>query len=256
MMPSLFLAHGAPSIVLEEHGYTDFLKRAAQAMPTPKAIVVFTAHWEDRIQQISSVSQYETIHDFYGFNPKLYEQTYPANGSSELANDIAVLFGDQHIDCELDTKRGLDHGSWSVLKLLYPNADIPVVQLSVNPALGSAQQYAIGKALAPLKEQGVLIIGSGGTVHNLREVNFHANETEAWANQFEEWLGEVLTNWSLDDLFTYESKAPYAAAAVPRAEHFIPLLLAMGAGDQDKQAALLHKSFQYGTLSLTAWQFS
>lgn len=256
MMPSYFFAHGAPSIVLENHAYNDFLKSFAANHPKPKGIVVFSAHWEEPVQTVSAAAgNYETIYDFGGFQDELYEMTYPAPGDLALSRKVSALFAERGIVSAKDEKRGLDHGAWAVLKLIYPNADIPVVALSVNRHLSNEQQYAIGQALAELRQDGILIMGSGGTVHNLRQVNWGAAGVDSWAAEFDNWLEEKLVSWDLPALLRYQELAPQAKAAVPTSEHFIPLLLAMGAGDASRVAKLLHRSYQYGNLSLSAWEF-
>ncbi|SMF64261.1 Aromatic ring-opening dioxygenase, catalytic subunit, LigB family [Paenibacillus uliginis N3/975] len=255
MMPSYFIAHGAPSLVLEEHAYTDLLKNFAAYTTKPKAIVLFSAHWEEPVQTVSAVDEYSTIYDFGGFQDELYRITYPAKGDRSLSNQIQSLFSKQGIESALDEKRGLDHGAWAVLKLIYPNADIPVVALSVNRYLTNEQQYEIGKALSSLREQDVLVIGSGGTVHNLMGLNWRSEGTDAWAEEFDNWLQSKLETWDTTSLFNYRDLAPYAREAVPSSEHFIPLLIAMGAGDAGRKARLLHRSYQYGNLSLSCWQF-
>lgn len=255
MMPSYFFAHGAPSLVLEQHAYTDLLKQFAADMPKPKAIVIFSAHWEERMQTVSAVDRYSTIYDFGGFQDELYRMTYPAPGDRALSERIQSLFTANGIPSQLDDERGLDHGSWAVLKLLYPDADIPVVALSVNRYLTNAEQYEIGKALGELREQDVLIIGSGGTVHNLRSVNWRAQGVDEWAGAFDHWLQSKLESWDTASLFHYEELAPYARMAVPTSEHFVPLLIAMGSGDANRHAELVHRSYQYGNLSLSCWKF-
>ncbi len=256
MMPSYFFAHGAPTIVLEDHAYNDFLKSFAANHPKPKGIVVFSAHWEEPVQTVSAVEgKYETIYDFGGFQKELYEMIYPAPGDLALSRKVSVLFAERGIVSAKDEARGLDHGAWAVLKLLYPDADIPVVALSVNRHLSNEQQYEIGRALAELRKDDILIMGSGGTVHNLRQVNWGAAGVDSWAADFDKWLEEKLVSWDLPALFRYQELAPQARAAVPTSEHFIPLLLAMGAGDGNRKAELLHRSYQYGNLSLSAWEF-
>ncbi|GKU77334.1 class III extradiol ring-cleavage dioxygenase [Paenibacillus sp. L3-i20] len=256
MMPSYFFAHGAPSIVLEQNDYTDFMKRFAESTPKPKAIVLFSAHWEQTKQTISSVDTYSTIYDFGGFQDELYQMTYPAKGDRSLSEGIHSLFDKHGIKGVIDEERGLDHGAWAVLKLLYPAADIPVVGLSVNPNLTNEQQYHIGKALAELREQDVLVIGSGGTVHNLRRLNWQGDGNDEWAESFDNWLKSKLETWDVDALFNYRELAPYAVDAAPTTEHFIPLLIAMGTGDKSRKAELLHQSYQFGNLSLNCWRFN
>ncbi|MMZ61295.1 LigB family dioxygenase [compost metagenome] len=257
-LPAYFFAHGAPSLVLEDHGYTRFLKDFAQTLPRrPKGIVIFSAHWEAPVQQVCLVDTYDTIHDFYGFPEEMYQMTYPAPGDAALSGKVAALLTDAGITSERDTERGLDHGAWAVLKLLFPEADIPVVAMSVNRALSNGQQYEIGKALGELRKQDVLIIGSGGIVHNLRQIHWNAgpDHVEAWPREFDAWIARRLENWNTDELFRYRERAPFAAQSVPTSEHFIPLLLAMGAGDAGRKARRLHQSYQWGTLSLSAWEF-
>ncbi|WNS43136.1 class III extradiol ring-cleavage dioxygenase [Paenibacillus sp. MMS20-IR301] len=256
MIPSYFFAHGAPSIVLEDNDYTKLLKEFKDHAPRPKAIVVFSAHWEEAVQSVGAAAEYETIYDFGGFQDELYQMTYPARSNREVVEQIQSLFDQQGIMNVTDERRGLDHGVWAVLKLLYPEADIPVIALSVDRDLPNEQQYQIGKALAKLREQDVLIIGSGGTVHNLRKLNWRSEAIDSWAEQFDSWVQDKLESWDTEALFKYRERAPRAAEAVPTSEHFIPLLLAMGAGDANRSAKLLHRSYQYGNLSLSCWQFN
>lgn len=255
MMPAYFFAHGAPSIVLEDNEYTDLLKQFRHETPKPRGIVLFSAHWEESVQTVGAADTFDTIYDFGGFQDELYRMTYPAKGDAELGEQVKRLFAEHGIESAANDKRGLDHGAWAVLKLLYPEADIPVVSLSVNRYLPNAQQYAIGQALSALREQDILVIGSGGTVHNLRKLNWRADGVEPWAEQFDNWLEDKLESWDTEALFRYEELAPHATEAVPTSEHFIPLLLAMGAGDAGRDAKLLHRSYQYGNLSLSCWQF-
>jgi 4,5-DOPA dioxygenase extradiol len=255
MIPSYFFAHGAPSLALDNNDYTAFLKNFAADQPKPRAIILFSAHWESREQQISAASRYETIYDFSGFQPELYQIQYPASGDPAIANEIQALFQQEKISASIDTVRGLDHGAWVVLHLMAPAADIPVIALSVNRHLSNAEQYQIGKALASLREKDMLIIGSGGTVHNLRRLEWGASQTTEWAARFDGWLEEKLNAWDLESLFQYEQLAPYAKEAVPTSEHFIPLFLVMGTGDSNRKASLMHRSYQFGNLSLSCWKF-
>ncbi|WP_216827360.1 dioxygenase family protein [Alkalihalobacterium elongatum] len=259
MLPSLFVAHGAPLLAIENNEYTKFLKELGDALPRPTAIVLFSAHWESNVQMVGNVNTYSTIYDFGGFSEEIYRIQYPAKGNAELAKDIQELFEKQGISFQVDTNRGLDHGAWVVLRLLYPNADVPVISMSVNPKLSPEEQYQVGKALASLREKDVLIIASGGTVHNLRAVNFGKDNGEAdeWALRFDQWLEDNLKKWDLKSLFDYETVAPGAELAVPTYgnEHFIPIFYAMGAADSQQTASLLHRSYRYGNLSHSVWQF-
>ncbi|GEN32558.1 dioxygenase [Aneurinibacillus danicus] len=255
MMPSLFIAHGAPTLVLEDNGYTKMLQELRTKLPRPRAIVLFSAHWEAPVQTVSAVEKYDMIYDFYGFPEEMYKIVYPAKGEKALAEKVRTLLDTQEIASRADTERGMDHGAWVVLRLVYPQADIPVVVLSVNPNLSAAEQYRIGQALSPLRKDGVMFIGSGGTVHNLRRINWRSTEAEEWAVKFDDWLGEKIGKWDTEALFAYETQAPHAKEAVPRNEHFIPLLLAMGAADDGRNGTLLHREYQYGNLSLICWKF-
>ncbi|MEH7415382.1 class III extradiol ring-cleavage dioxygenase [Neobacillus drentensis] len=257
MMPTLFIAHGAPLLAIENNEYTQFLNELGKNIPRPKAIVLFSAHWESRVQKVSNVDSYSTIYDFGGFSPELYQIQYPAQGDQKLSIEIQDLFKENGVPFEIETERGLDHGAWVVLRLLYPNADIPVIAMSVNPKLSPEEQYKVGKSLSALREKDVLVIGSGGTVHNLRAVKWADNEIDQWAQEFDDWLAVHLRNWDLESLFKYDSVAPYSEYAVPPYgnEHFIPIFYAMGAADDVKKANLLHRSYRYGNLSHSVWQF-
>lgn len=254
MIPSFFMAHGAPRIALEQNSYVDALKQVAKEFPQPRAIVLFSAHWEQPLQRISDIQSYETIHDFGGFSPELYQITYPAPGDPQLASKIATLLKAHNILYGFDTERGLDHGAWTILKRMYPDANIPVVAMSVNPAESPEEQYRIGRALAPLREKDVMIIGSGGTVHNLSTLRM-TDTVDPWAQAFEDWIEEKLEKWDLAALFSYEAEAPFAEQAVPTKEHLIPLFYAMGAADDEKKARRDHLFYQYGNLSYSLWRF-
>ncbi|MHB1630528.1 MAG: DODA-type extradiol aromatic ring-opening family dioxygenase [Bacilli bacterium] len=257
MMPSLFVTHGAPSLVLEQSEYARFLREALPArLERPRAVVLFTAHWEADTQQVGSGLRPATMHDFYGWPEELYQITYPASGDPDGAHAVRDLLRKSGIRAEMDDARALDHGTWVVMSMLYPDASLPVVQMSVNPHLSNAEQYQIGRALAILKSEGYLIIGSGATVHNLRALDWDAASAESWTVEFDAWVGERLLSWNLEELFAYEKLAPHARRAAPRNEHFVPLLIAMGAGDDRRKAECLHQTYQYGTLSLSCWRFA
>ncbi|TCS79380.1 DODA-type extradiol aromatic ring-opening family dioxygenase [Tepidibacillus fermentans] len=255
MVPSLFISHGAPTLAIEDNDYTQFLQNLGRRI-TPKAIVIFTAHWESEITTISFKDDvYETIYDFYGFPEELYMMKYPATGSISIASMVEEKLKIHDIPAKSDEKRGLDHGSWVVLQLLYPNADIPVVQVSVNPYLIPKEQFKIGEALRDLGEKDILVIGSGGTSHNLRMIKWGQTTPEPWTVAFDDWLVDHVQNRKLDSLFHYEKLAPNARLAVPRPEHIVPLFIAFGSGEENKQPKLLHRSYQFGTLSHIVFEF-
>lgn len=256
MLPSLFIGHGAPNIIFQNNEYTEFLRNYTKTINKPKAIVIFSAHWESGIQAIGASENYDMIYDFYGFEEKLYTIQYKTGSNKDLVLKIQDLLRTNGISSNLDYKRGIDHGAWTVLKLIYPNIDIPVINMSVNIKLSNEEQYNIGKALEVLKKEDVLIICSGGIVHNLSMLNYTSeNNINSWAYDFNTWIKDKLYKWNLTQLFNYEKMAPYSKRAVPRSEHFIPLLIAMGAGNTNKSPNLLKSIYQYGNLSLDFWEF-
>lgn len=259
MIPAFFIAHGAPLLAIEDNQYTQVINNLAKTLQRPRAVILFSAHWESAAQKVSEVDQYKTIYDFGGFPEELYRIQYPAKGDKHITNDIKALFTKHGISYEVEKERGLDHGAWVVLKLMYPEVDIPVISMSVNRLLKPEDQYKIGKSLAELRANDILIIGSGGTVHNLGAVRMNEDngQVDEWALEFDEWLEKSLNNWDLDSLFKYNSAAPSAKLAVPPNgnEHFIPIFYAMGAADNDRKATLVHRDFRYGNLSQSIWKF-
>jgi 4,5-DOPA dioxygenase extradiol len=188
----------------------------------------------------------------------LYQIEYPAIGNKNVSEEIQALFTKEGISYQTDTSRGLDHGAWVVLRMLYPDADIPVISMSVNPGISPEEQYKIGKSLSELRKKDVMMIASGGTVHNLRALDWRDNGgVTPWALQFDEWMEEHLKAWDTESLFHYDSLAPSSQLAVPPygSEHFIPIFYAMGAADNQQKATLLHRSYRYGSLSHSIWQF-
>lgn len=254
MISSLFLCHGGPTIVIEKNEYINFLKDLGKKL-NPKAIVIFTAHWENETTTISSLKgTYDMIYDFYGFQDELYSIEYPAKGSVEVAFKVQTMLRNNGIDSHLDENRGLDHGAWDVLYLMFPKADIPVIQMSVNPQLSMDKQYELGRAIKELGSNDILVIGSGSTVHNLATVDWNSEKAEEWAVEFDNWLIEKIENNDKEALFRYRQQAPYAKRAVPREEHLVPLFIAMGSGNNEKPK-VLHQSYVYGTLSYICFEF-
>ncbi|MDE2091685.1 MAG: dioxygenase [Gammaproteobacteria bacterium] len=249
ILPSLFLSHGSPMLALDTNNPAHaFLTKLGKSLPTPKAVLVVSAHWETAAPRITDTAQPVTIHDFHGFPEPLYELRYPASGNHALAHQVAALLNQA---ADMDTIRGLDHGAWVPLLLMYPRAEIPVVQLSLQTPLGPAHHLKLGKALAPLRAQGVLIIGSGGATHNLREY-FHQGGDHHPYEAFSAWLQVILTRGDHDALLDYRQRAPQAARNHPTEEHFLPLFVALGAGGS--RAVRLHHSFDR-TLCMDAYQF-
>lgn len=258
MVNPLFIGHGSPIIsIRHDIPVVPFLKKLGTEV-RPKAIVVFTAHWEsDRLTISSMNGTYETIYDYYGFPDEMYRIEYPARGEPELAKRIAGMYADAGIPVQLDEERGLDHGSWVPLLLMYPQADIPVVQVSIDPFLPPSEQYRIGSVLRSLADEDILVLGSGATVHNFRyyDRSLETWDPAPWAAAFDQWLIDTMREGDLDSLFRYEELAPYGKQAVPRPDHFVPMFIAMGAGKDVREARVIHHSFQFGALSYLCLSF-
>ena len=203
-LPSLFLSHGAPTLPLTDTPARTFLQQLGHTLERPKAILVISAHWETAVPTVNAVDSNETIHDFGGFPRALYDLRYPAPGSPTFAARVAEQLRAGGFDCNIDRRRGLDHGAWVPLLLMYPQADIPVLQLSVQPHLGPEHHLRVGRALAPLRDEGVLIIGSGSFTHDLSEFRGHGPNDPApdWVNSFADWFDAALTKGRTDDLLS------------------------------------------------------
>jgi len=256
-LPALFVSHGAPTLVLEDIPARDFLKGLGAAVGKPTAVLAVSAHWETDAPALSTVERPETIHDFYGFPEALYRLSYPAPGAPALADEAAKLLKEAGLAATMAPSRGLDHGAWVPLMLMYPEADIPVTQLSIQPHLGPAHHLAVGRALAPLRSQNVLILGSGGAIHNLRALAWREHDAPpAWAADFDRWLADHAETGDAEALVAYRKMAPNAEHAHPRDEHFMPFFVALGAGGKGAKGKRLHASFAHGSLSMAAFSFS
>jgi 4,5-DOPA dioxygenase extradiol len=256
-MPSLFLSHGAPTLPLTDTPARDFLAELGRLLPRPKAIVVVSAHWETTRPAVNAVDRNDTIHDFHGFPRPLYDLRYPAPGSPALAHAVDERLRQSGFDCDVDRKRGLDHGAWVPMLLMYPQADIPVLQLSVQPHLGPDHHLRLGHALAPLRDDGVLIVASGSMTHNLSEFRGHGPNDPApdWVNAFAEWFDAALQAHRIDDLLDYRERAPFARRNHPTEEHLMPLYVAIGAAGREARAERLHASSTYGVLRMDVYAF-
>lgn len=256
-LPSLFLSHGAPTLPLTDTPARTFLRQVIHTLDRPKAILVISAHWETVQPSVNAVDSNETIHDFGGFPRALYDLRYPAPGSSNLAARVAEQLRADGFDCDIDRRRGLDHGAWVPLLLMVPQADIPVLQLSVQPHLGPAHHLRVGRALAPLRDEGVLIIGSGSFTHDLSEFRGHNPNDAApdWVNSFADWFNAALSKGETDALIDYRRRAPFASKNHPTEEHLLPLYVALGAAGDKARAERLHVSSTYGVLRMDAYAF-
>ena len=253
--PTVFVSHGAPSLPLTDAAARFFLAGYGKALGRPSAILAVSAHWETASPRLSSAMEPETIHDFYGFPRALYEMRYAAPGAPSLAERAATLLDHAGFAAARE-ERGLDHGAWVPLMLMYPDAGIPVTQLSIQSALGAAHQLKIGKALAALRDDGVLILASGSATHNLGELRMGTIDAPAapWVNQFTDWLARTVEDGRTDDLVAYRERAPSALRNHPSEEHFLPLFAALGAAGAAK-GRRVHASTTYGALAMDAYQW-
>ncbi len=257
MMPVLFLSHGAPSLPLEAGETGTAWRQLGAQLPKPSAILVISAHWETRILTVSRAVQPETIHDFSGFPEELYRLQYPAPGAPQMAEAAAQALQQAGIPVLLDDTHGLDHGAWVPLSFMFPQADIPVAQLSLQPEQDPAWHLALGRALRPLREQGVLIVGSGAITHNLRAVFRHppGEPVPEWVTGFRDWIAARIKAGDLDALCAYRTLAPNAAQNHPTDEHLLPLFVALGAASKVDGARHLNQVTTFGLLAMDAWLF-
>ena len=255
MLPSLFISHGSPMLALQPGASGPALARLAADLPRPKAIVVMSAHWESRELLVSASPAPETWHDFGGFPRELFAVQYPAPGDPALAQQIVELLIADGLQARLDHPRPFDHGTWVPRSLMYPAADIPVVQVSLPSHMGPALQTRIGQALRGLREQGVLLIGSGSITHNLGELDWQAGpqSIEPWAREFRDWVVDQLGAEDEAALHDYRRQAPHAVRSHPSDEHLLPLYFARGAGGQ---FSVVHQGFTLGALGMDIYRFA
>jgi len=229
-MPVIFAAHGAP-VLLDDAAWMGELARWAKAMPKPKSILMVSAHWEHRPTTLAAVTPVPLVYDFYGFPEKYYQTKYAAPGAPELASRVRELLKSKSLAVADDPTRGLDHGAYVPLVAMYPDADIPVLQVSM-PGLDTRELFALGQALAPLRDEGVLVFGSGFLTHNMRYA-FRPGTPE-WAREFDSWAEGALSRLDIDALLDFKARAPAAEMALPTWEHYAPLLVATGALGADR----------------------
>jgi len=256
MQPTLFISHGSPMLALEEEPTAKFLQNLSSKLPTPQAIIVASAHWETNEPQITGAAQPATIHDFKGFPKALYDLRYPSPGAPQLAARIESLLKAVGFNASIDYSRGLDHGVWNPLLLMYPDAAIPVVELSIQPHRDARWHYKLGQALSALRAENILIIGTGNLTHNLYQAmrgNHHT--VPSWVTAFAEWVAKCMSDNDLESLFEWERLAPYAKENHPTAEHFLPLFVALGAANTPLNAQRLHSDITLGVLAMDAYKF-
>jgi len=246
-MPVLFLAHGSPMNAIEDNPFTRSLRALGKRLPRPAAVLVVSAHWmTPRALRSLSTAHPRTIHDFGGFPPELYAVTYPAPGAPELAREVAELTG-----ATLDDTWGLDHGTWSVLRHLFPDADVPVMQLSLDTAAPGQRHVEIARDLASLRERGVLIVGSGNIVHNLGALRWEPGaQAYDWAREFDAWVAKRLSARDVDALADYESMGEIAHMAAPTNDHYLPLLYAAALRRESDPMEFVFEGIALGSVSM------
>lgn len=256
-LPSLYISHGSPMTALAPGQVGTRLAELGRQLPPPRAIVVASAHWLARQPRVGAHAHPRTVHDFRGFPPALYELQYPAPGDVALSGQVAARIAAAGLPVALDPERGLDHGVWVPLRLLRPQADIPVIPVSIQPELGPAHAFAVGRALAPLREQGVLLVGSGSITHNLHDVGQYAQGRQApYVAPFIEWVEQRLGADDRQALFDYRRQAPFAVRAHPTDEHLLPLFFAMGAaGEHQFGAQRIDAGIDAGMLAMDIYRF-
>lgn len=251
--PVFFVSHGAPTFAIEPGVLGPRLQVLGGQLPTLRAVLVVSPHWQTRGIEVMTTGVPETVHDFGGFPSSLYALRYPAAGQPELANEAARLLAKAGFATQGDDRRGLDHGAWVPLMHLLPHADVPVFQVSMPLDLDTRQALALGQALAPLREQGVLIVGSGSMTHNLYEFRRSTQAPEAYAREFSAWVQTAVLAHAIHPIIHYRTEAPHAPRAHPTEEHFLPLLVALGAAGDDDTAQAIHGGIVHGVLSMDSY---
>jgi 4,5-DOPA dioxygenase extradiol len=248
-MPVLFVGHGNPMNAIEHNEFHAAWSALGRRLPNPRGILCISAHWETRSAYVTATDKPETIHDFYGFPRALFDVRYPAPGEPALANRVAALVASERV--RLDPGRGLDHGAWSVLIAMYPAADIPVVQLSLDTSLPGRHHYDLARQLAPLRDEAVLILASGNMVHNLPLFRFNDTKPQAWAGRCDQRLRELIAGRRHDELIDYPGPDAEARLAVPTPEHYLPLLYAVALQEPGESADFFNTRV-LGSISMTS----
>lgn len=254
-LPAFFIGHGSPTNVLEDNEYTRAWAKAGQLDLKPvRAIVVISAHWESTGTRITAMDRPRTIYDFYGFPQEMYSMEYGAPGSTSIAREIAEFLSPQ-IQVKMDMDWGLDHGAWTILSKMFPKAEIPVLQLSLDQNLSLSQHYQLGRALAPLRSQGIVFVGSGDIVHNLREIQW-SDRAWDWAEDFDQKVVGLIESCQHEDLCQLEKLGPYARRAIPTLDHWLPLLYILGMQQPEENAEFLIRKTTLGAISMTSFKLA
>jgi len=252
-VPVLFISHGAPTFAIEPGALGPQLQRLGQQLRGIRAVLVVSPHWQTRGVKVMTTASPETVHDFGGFPASLYELHYPATGQPELAKDAARLLEAAGFSTDVDACRGLDHGAWVPLYHLLPQVNVPVFQVSMPFNLTTQSAFQLGQALAPLRQQGVLIVASGSMTHNLHEFRQSAVQPQAYAQEFAKWVKVVVLANAIQPIIQYRAEAPHAQRAHPTEEHFLPLLVALGAQGPGDTPQWIDGSITHGVLSMDSY---
>lgn len=254
-MPLLFIGHGSPMNAVQDNEFTRALTRLGASLPRPRAVLCVSAHWLTHGTFVTGMRQPRTIHDFGGFPEELYQVEYPAPGSPDIAEQVRETLGGH---AQVDTQEwGLDHGAWAILKFLFPKADIPVLQLSIDFNAPALSHFQLGEKLRPLREQGILIVGSGNIVHNLRRISFDPHAlAEPWALEFDEWVKARLLERNYAALIGSIAQAPSGPISVPTPDHYDPLLYILGASDGNDALRFVYEEIQNASISMRSFSLS
>ncbi|AXS40313.1 class III extradiol ring-cleavage dioxygenase [Breoghania sp. L-A4] len=261
-LPPLFISHGSPMLLLQNTAARAFLGSYGAQLGKPDAIVIASAHFETERPSVVTDPAPGMIYDMHGFPKELYQVQYRAPGAPAVAQRVARLLGDAGLAPDLVAERGYDHGTWVPLSLLYPDADIPVVQIAVQPDMGPAHHLRMGEALSSLADENILVIGSGSLTHNLHELRAPdggrralADAEPAWVKEFADWVGDRIAAGDAEALADYRARAPHAVRNHPTDEHYLPVLVAIGAAKGNRAGACIHSSHEYGVLRMDAFAF-
>ncbi len=257
-LPTLFVPHGAPTFALRPGAAGAAIAAEARKLPLPRAIIIVSPHWDTSVPTVGCAERLETIHDFGGFPAELYSLQYPATGCPEAAKHVAETIAAAGLPVALDDSRGLDHGAWVPLRMMFPDADVPVIPVSLQSHGGPQHAYRLGQALAPLASQGFLIIASGNITHNLQDyflASRNGGQTPDYVREFSEWMAEQLTKEDVADLLNYRQRAPSASRAHPTDEHLQPLYVALGAAGSSATSERLHAGIDDYVIAMDAYKF-
>jgi 4,5-DOPA dioxygenase extradiol len=253
--PSVFVSHGSPMHALQPGPAGEAWAALGRRAGRPRAILIASAHWETAQPMLTGAGRPETIHDFYNFPEPLYRLRYPAPGAPDVAQRARELLLEDDFEAGIDASRGLDHGAWSPLLYMYPDADVPVVQLSVQPHLGPGHHFRMGQALRALRDENVLVIGSGHLTHNLRDWARGQGAPAPYAREFQDWVKQRIDARNFEDLINYRSLSAQGVRAHPTDEHFLPLFVALGAAGESRPERV-YDAIDSGVLAMDAYLFS